>query len=265
MGKIYNIPINKKCVIAMLVISIISVIQTFYGINEVLEMMNIQNKLNFFDIISIVLFGITNMKGASIIDIFRWIAPYIIIIYFVGIYIENIILTGNSYMWINRFKKRELWIQSILKEVLKIIVIYLGIYFVGVCITSIIVTGNMLSFSTGFLEIYSEIQAESVSYFHIVIQFVISFFILSVIIIVHAFINIRMGASGKGEIAACLTIVGLGCIGKMDIYNPIMLFKHSILDKNMVYSLTTTIILSTALFILGVVLFVKIVGKKGSE
>lgn len=237
--------VNRQVIILMIFIALISVV----------DVVNMYGKLNFADVTYTVLFGINNINRVSIPLISRWSIPYIFIIYYIGKYIENIVLVESSYVWVLRYKSYSTWLKNICMNIFFNTFIYLSIFFTSTCFFSLILTGNTNNLSCDYLNLYNNIPYENISFIYIVIQFLLSYTSLFILILVQIFISFKYDNIILGESFCIFCVVFFGIIAKFDIYNPFMLTKHSIMNDRLSYNPVITILINIS-FILIIMYFI---------
>lgn len=224
---------NKKIFKNNLINNKVIVLLFFISLLYVFSLSKLPEKLTFSDMALTILYGVNNCYSTSIIEIIRWSAPYIIIVYFVGQYIECTLTQKNSLIWLIRSNSYTNWFWKISNNIILIILIYLISYFIFTCILSVIFSGDFSKTSAFFKQNNIYMSKESISQVYIIIQFLLSLTTLVLISLIQVLIAIYFNNSTSSTIFSIFAIAILGILSKFNTINPIMLSKNNIIDNRL--------------------------------
>ena len=234
--------INKKVIILLFFISFL----------YVFNLSRIPEELTFSDMALTVLYGVNTSYSISLVEIVKWSIPYIIIIYFVGIYVEKTVLKKNSLIWMIRSRSYNKWLWGMSMNMLLIITAYLISFFS--CILSVIFCGDFSGTSVFFRENNIYMSKESITQLYIIIQFLLSLTTMALISLIQVIITICFNNSTSGMISSIFIISMFGILSRFNIINPLMLSKCNIIDNRLeVYPsviIIINIVLTSSIYLL---------------
>lgn len=231
--------INKKVIILLFFISFL----------YVFNLSRIPEELTFSDMALTVLYGVNTSYSVSLVEIVKWSIPYIIIIYFVGIYVEKTVLKKNLLIWMIRSRSYNKWLWEMSMNMLLIITAYLISFFSFTCILSVIFSGDFSETAVFFKENNTYMSKESITQIYILIQFLLSLTTMALISLIQVIITICFNNSTSGMIFSIFIISMFGILSRFNIINPLMLSKCNIIDNRLEVYPSVIIIINIVLTI----------------
>lgn len=262
--KVYLSIINKKVLCILFLISAFISMDISRGLNEYIQYNFPNEKINACDIIFLSIFGI-NSNDISIVDLIRWLLPFILILYFVSIFISTILNNKLKLMWIIRCRSYRERIVTIYKYILFLSFSYVAFFFISIIVISILISGNFNRTSEVFLSINSDMQVGSLGIKYIIIQFFLSVTSISIIILISCIISFLLKDEIKGKAISIFILLLLGVLGKFDIPNIFMISRTSLINTNIGISVSGILAINIMLIILLSYIFIKLNDHSGKE
>jgi hypothetical protein len=209
------------------------------------------------DIIIYTIYGISCDGRSNLVDVLRFSLPYILIMIFIGIYLQDILEDNKKYIHIIRHSSYILWITKNIIKLNVFTVFFLGSYYCTLIIISLVFINNTSGFTEIFyilnpLYINSSSFGELLSY-----QFFLSITCSFIFVLLQTLIILFTKDSHKSFMFTSLIIFTLSFIGRFDLYNPIMLCKHSLIDSTSSIHPLITITVNVILIIILYLLIIK--------
>ena len=246
MKKNKNLSCNYLLILMIVFLFIFSICTI---IDNSIFLKNINNNiLSSNDIIIYILCGITSEGSTKLLDFIRFSIPYVLILFITGIYITNIL--NRKYFYIIRYKSYKTWIKKEFYKLIFIIIMFFTIYYFFLISIVLIFFGSFNYFS-GLLSILYPYYNYNYSWTELIIlQYILSIIIEIILVIFQFILSLWIQHDTKVFAFLSLVIMIFSFLGKYDIYNPLMLSKHYILNNKLNVNPIDTIIIGTIIIII---------------
>ncbi len=246
MNKNKNLSCNYLLILMIVFLFIFSICTI---IDNSMFLKNINNDiLSSNDIVIYILCGITSEGSTNLLDFIRFSIPYILILFIAGIYITNIL--NRKYFYIIRYKSYKAWIKKEFYKLIFIIIMFFAIYYffiigiVWICFGSFNYFSDLLSILYPYCN-YNHSWIEL-----IILQYILSITIEIILVIFQFILSLWIQHDTKVFTFLSLVIIIFSFLGKYDIYNPLMLSKHCLLNNKLNVNPITTIIIGASIIII---------------
>lgn len=257
-----------KVRLSFLLISIIS-LTSVIDINRILNKQSYLNKINLkascFDVVFTVLYGLNGANRILLIDRIRWGLFYLLVIYLIGIYINNTIVNQNKYIWLIRTKSYNHWFITQIKTILTLIVIWVMYYVTNIIVFSWIICDKKFSTTQifNFLNPYVDKYNFNVIDLITVIGLIMTSLLL-VVLIQFIISTITINAN-KGAITTIIIIIFSSFVAETDLVNPFMFSRCTLIDNRLNYNPYIIILVNLSLILISIVFFLMSVRKLRKE
>lgn len=245
-------------ILLIIFIAYINVIDVSLFLNN-LNFSSNSNAISIQDIVIYTIYGLNSFSRVAFIDVIRFSLPFLLCITFICAYLTDIINNKNVYINLIRYKSYNFWLKKNILKLIIIICTFFFIYYFSIISISMIYSHNNNGFSDVFIRINININS-NINFFELVFyQYLlsISFCInLATIIITISFIS---NSINKAFIYSSSFIIIISTLGKYNIFNPIMLSKHNIINNQLIISPKITLIINILIYFITFYLLEKII------
>lgn len=228
--KLSKFSTHIRILIAIALIAFISIVNIIDSYSFLSKVDTTNRSVSLQDIVTYVLFGLNSNARTSLIDIIRFSIPYFLILFYIGVYLTDILDDSKKYIFIIRYKSYKTWIKkNIIKLVYFVVAFFFSYYFI-LTVFALIFTRYSIGFTKTFYILYTFYDGYS-SFVELLIYGWVLMVLWGIILgLVQFLLALFIKDIFKSFMVVSLVVFVLSFGGKYNCYNPMMLSKHSLMN-----------------------------------
>lgn len=175
------------------------------------------------------IYGISGVSS-SIIEVIGFAIPFLVLAFLAGLMLTKTLDTGTRFWYIIRYRSYRVWLlNSLFKITLKCLSVW-TIYYASVLLFSLILSGAPEPLGEVFHYVNPN-AIHSLSFETVILnQYLIGCTVSFVIAASQYMLGIALSNVSKAYICVSLSILMCSALGMANIYNPLMMSRHSFVD-----------------------------------
>lgn len=250
---------NIRMFIIIGLIVIISIVNIIDGYSFLSKLDTTNGSVSLQDIITYVLLGLNSNSRTSLIDMIRFSIPYFLILFYIGVYLTDILDDSKKYICIIRYKNYKEWAKKTITRLVCFIIEFFSIYYFILILFALIFTNEQIGFSNTFYMLYPFYDKHSGFIELLIYDWGIEVLWGAILGVCQFLIALFTKNIFKSFLMTSLVVVIFSFLGKFDFYNPMMLSKHSLMNTTIGIHPSITIILVLIMFLLVNLLIPKLI------
>jgi hypothetical protein len=242
---------KEYVIILFIILCILNIIDSYKFLNGINN-----GEFSMQDILIYSIYGLNENERTNLIDIVKCSIPYILIFWVNAIYFSNVLDEKVKYLHIIRYKSLKIWLKEKIKKLLQSTILLITVYYAFLIIIALIFIKNRSGFTDTFYILNPYYTNHGGVIQLIIYQYILTLTSVILLTSIQLLISILINNIHRVFIYLNFSIIVLISSGIKNMYNPIMLSKHNVINSTINVSVVDTI---TVEIIIGIFVYLYII------
>lgn len=197
--------------------------------SAILNLTNSKSSISMQDIIIYAVYGINSLSRDYFIDILRFSIPFLLCLFYISIFLVDVLQKGYFYCSVIRYKNYRTWLRTIFLKNSVFITIFFVLYYLNLLFISGLYTKNIKGFTTSFYTL-NPCLTNGNFFVLLLYQYLLSISFSLLLLVLLMLFSFILKSISKSFIIITIIIIVLTSLGCYNVFNPIMLCKQAIIN-----------------------------------